>query len=101
MFFPLKILLLALAIGAWLSQHIDTNDDGLVHNRISDNRFLSHLALELAFSRVINSTSILDQVMQVFLDDFQETAPLSRIKMYPLVDFISSESEIQLASLNP
>ena len=39
--------------------------------------------------------------MQVFLVDFQETAPSPRVKTYPLVDFISSESEIQFASLNP
>ena len=94
MFFPLNILLLALAIAAWLSQCIDTGSVGLVHKGIFDNRFLSHSTLELAFSKAINSASIVDRVMQVCLDDFQEIALPPRVKMYPLVDFISFESEI-------
>ena len=65
MLFPLNILLLTLAIAAWLSQHIDTNGVGLVHNEIFDNRFLSHSTSKLAFSRAINPTSIVDRVMQV------------------------------------
>ena len=74
MFFPLNILLLALAIATWLSQSIDTNRVGLVHKGISAKRFLNHLTSELAFSKVINSASIVDRVMQVCLADFQETA---------------------------
>ena len=101
MFFPLNILLLALAITAWLSQFIDTDGVGLIHKGISLNRSLSHSTSELAFSKAINSTSIVDRVMQVCLDDSQEIAPPPRVKMYQLVAFISSESKIQLASLNP
>ena len=41
----------------------------------SINKLLSHTALDPAFSKAINSVSILDLTMQVFLDDFQETAP--------------------------
>ena len=78
--FPLNILLLALAFVAWLSQCIDTDGVGLIYKGISANRFLSHSALELAFSKAINSTSIVDHVMQVCLDDFQETAPPLRVK---------------------
>ena len=101
MFFPLNILLLALTIVVWLSQHIDIDGAGLVHKGISSNIFMSHSALELAFAKAINSTSMVDGVMQVCLDDFQETTPPLRVKTNPLVDFISCESKIQLASLNP
>ena len=100
MFFPLNIVLIALTIAAWLSQHIDTDGVGLIHKGIYAKRFLSHSASKLFFSKVINSTSIIDQVMQVCLAKFQETILLPRMKTYPLVDFISSESEIQFASLN-
>ena len=60
LFFPVNILLLALAIAAWLSQHIDMEGVGLAHSGISDNRFLSHSASELTFFRAINSASIVD-----------------------------------------
>ena len=59
MFFPLNILLLALVV-AWLSESIDTDDVGLVHNGISDNRFMTYSASELAFSKAINLASIVD-----------------------------------------
>ena len=101
LFFPLNILILVLAIAVWLSQCIDTDGAGLVHKRISAKRFLSYSTPELVFSKAINSTSIIDRVMQVFLANFQETALSPRMKTYPLVDFISFESEIQFASLNP
>ena len=70
MFFPLNVFLLALAIVVWLSQHIDTDGASLVHKGISAKRFLSHSASKLAFSKEINSTFIVDQVMQVCLTDF-------------------------------
>ena len=101
MFFPLNILLLDLAIGAWISQLIDTDGAILVRKGIFTNRYLSHSASELALSKAINLASIVDQVIQVFLDDFQETTPPPRVKTYPLVDFILLELEIQLASQNP
>ena len=37
----------------------------------------------------------------VCLEDFHDTAPPTKLKTQPLVDFVSSESEIQFASLNP
>ena len=80
LFFPLNILLLALAIATWLSQCIDTDGAGLIHKGISDNRFMTHSTSELTFSKVINSASIVDRVMQVFLDYFQETTPPPRVK---------------------
>ena len=101
MFFPLNILLLALAIVDWLSQHIDTDEASLIHKRIFVKMFLSHSTSKLVFSKAINSTSIVDRVVQVCFAIFQETALPPMIKTYPLVDFISSESEIQFASLKP
>ena len=62
---------------------------------------MSHSASELAFFKAMNLASIVDRVMQVCLDDFQETAPPPKVKTYPLVDFISFELEIQLALLDP
>ena len=94
MFFPLNILLLDLATAAWLSQCIDTYRSILVHKGISANRFLSHSTSKLALSKAINLASIVDQVMQVCLDDFQEITPPLRVKKYPLVDFILVALEI-------
>jgi len=39
--------------------------------------------------------------MQVCLENFQDMAAPLRVKMYPLVDFDSSESAIQFALLYP
>ena len=39
--------------------------------------------------------------MHICLENFQDTAAPPRVNMYPLVDFDSSESAIQLASLYP
>ena len=46
----------------------------LVKRGISINKLLSHSALDLIFSKATNSASLVDLVMQVCLDDFQETA---------------------------
>jgi len=47
----------------------------------------------------INSDSIMERAIHVCLEDFQDTAARPRINTYPLVDFDSSESGIQLVSL--
>ena len=73
----------------------------LVYNGISINKLLSHSASDPAFSKATNSDSMVDLAMQVCLDDFQETAPPASVNTYPLVGFISSVSEIQLASQYP
>ena len=68
-------------------------------NRVnSTNKLLSHLASDPAFSKATNSDSIMDLTMQVSLNNFQETTPPTSVNMYPLVDFTSSVSEIQLVS---
>ena len=63
--FPLIILLSTVAIAVWLFQHIDINSVGLVYEGISAKSFLSHSASNFAFYKAINSTSIVDRVMQV------------------------------------
>ena len=99
LFFSLYILLLGLVITTWLSQHINTNNVSLVHKKIYDKRFLSYSHSKLVFFKPINWPFIVNQVMLVYLVDFQEVASSPRIKTYPIVDFLSSKSKIQLASL--
>ena len=71
------------------------------HNGISFKNYRSHSASSLALSKAINSDSIVERTIHVCLKDFQDTVALPRVNMYPLVDFDSSESAIQLASLYP
>ena len=89
LFFSLNILLLALAIVAWLSQCIDTSGVGLILRGIFSKRLLSHSTSKLVFSKVINLVSIVEWVMQVYLADFKESVLSQRVEAYPLVDFIS------------
>ena len=42
----------------------------LVYNGILINKLLSHSASDLVFSKAINSDSMVDLAMQVYLDDF-------------------------------
>ena len=65
---------------AWQSQGKQTETTELVNGGISINKLLSHTALDPAFSKAINSVSILDLTMQVFLDDFQETILPASVK---------------------
>ena len=54
-----------------------------------------------ALCKAMNSDSIVERAIHVCLEDFQDTAAPPRVNTYPLVDFDSSESAIQLASLYP
>ena len=53
----------------------------------SINILLSHKASDPAFSKATNSISMLDLIVQVFLDNFQETTPPVSVNTYPLVGF--------------
>ena len=66
----------------------------LGHSGISSKIYRSHSASSTALSKAINSDSIVERSMHVYLKDFQETATPSRLKMYLLIDFDSSESAI-------
>ena len=74
---------------------------GFGHNGISSKNYRSHSASYPALSKAMNSDFIMKQAIHVCLKDFQDIAALSRVNMYPLVDFVFSESAIQLASLYP
>jgi len=73
----------------------------LGHKGISSRICQSYSTSSSALSKVINSDSIMKYAMQVYLEDFQDTDASPRVKMYPLVDFNSSKSAIQFASLYP
>ena len=73
----------------------------LVKRGISINKLLCHSTSDPAFSKATNSTSMVDLIMQVCLDDFQETALPTSVNTYPLVGFTSFVSEIQLESQYP
>ena len=72
---------------------------GLDHNDISFKNCRNHSASSLDLSKDINSDSIVERAINVCLKDFQDTAAPPRVNTYQLVDFDSSESAIQLASL--
>ena len=76
--------------------HIAGTDFG--HIGISLRKWRSHCASSPALSKDINFDSILDLVMQVCMEDFQDTTAPPRVKTYPLVNFESLVSDIQFAS---
>ena len=61
---------------------------GLDHNDISFKNYRSHFASSPALSKAINSDSIVERAIHVYLEDFQHTAARPRVNTYPLVDFI-------------
>ena len=71
------------------------------HNGISSKNSRSYSASCPTLSKAMNSDSIVEHAIHVFLKDFQDTVTPPRVNIYPLVDFDSSKSEIQLASLYP
>ena len=76
-------------------------DTGWGHDGISFKNYRSHFASSPALSKAINIDSIVERAIHVYFKDLQDTVAPPRVNMYPLVDFDSSESAIQLASLYP
>lgn len=74
---------------------------GYSHKGTLATRFLNHSASQPAISKAINSISIADFAMYVCLEDFQDTDAPVKVNTKPLVECISSLSEIQLASQYP
>jgi len=68
---------------------------------ISFKNYRSHSASFSALSKAMNSNFIVKRAIHVCIKDFQDFVAPLRGNMYPLVDFDSSESAIQLASLYP
>lgn len=67
------------------------------HIGIFSRKFRNQFVSSAARSKAMNSAFIVDLVMQVYLEDFQDTTAPPISKMYPLVDFVILESEIQFA----
>jgi len=74
---------------------------GFCHNGISFKNCRSHYASSPALSETMNSDSRVKRAIHVYLKDFQDTAAPPKVNTYPLVDFDSSKSAIQLATLYP
>jgi len=72
---------------------------GFGHNGISSKNYRRHSASSPALSKPINFDSIVEREMQYCLEDFQDTDTPPSVNTYPLVDFDSSKSTIQFASL--
>ena len=64
-------------------------------------RFLSYSALLHAFSKATNSDSMVEWAKHACLEDFQDTTPLSRVNIKPLVDLISFYLQTEFALLYP
>ena len=96
---PLYIMLQALPIAAWLSQCMHIGAIGLGQNEISSKKLRSHSTSSPALFKAMNSDFIVEWAIHVCLDDFQDIAPSPIVKTYPLVDFVSVDPVIQLASL--
>jgi hypothetical protein len=52
-----------------------------IPNEISVKKFLNQSTSFPADSKTINSDSMVDRVIKLYLDDFQNTTPLPRIKI--------------------
>ena len=72
---------------------------GLCYSSISSKNYRSHSTSSPTLSQDINSDFIVEHAMHVYFEDFQDPAAPPRVKIYPLVDFDSSEFTIQFASL--
>ena len=62
---------------------------GFDHLGISSTKWQSHSASSAALSSAMNSDSIVDLAIQVYLEDFHEIVAPPSVKTYPLVDFES------------
>ena len=74
---------------------------GFGHNDISFKNYRNHSASSPALSKAMNSDFIVERAIHVCLEDFHYTAAPPRVNTYLIVNFDSSESAVQLASLYP
>ena len=98
---PLYNVFWALPIADWLSQCILIAGTRFGQLGISSKKFRSHSAFSPALSNAMNSDSIVDRAIYIYLEDFHDTAAPPSVKTNPLVDLESAVSDIQLASLYP
>ena len=78
-FFLLYTLLYATSIATWESQWREIVVGCLPHNGISARKIFSHSVSWPANSRVMNSTSRVERVIQVYLVDFHKIAPSPKV----------------------
>lgn len=64
-------------------------------------KLLSQFASLVALSSVINSNSVVERTMHMYLDDFQEMTTLLNVNIYPLVDLVVVLLKIELTLLYP
>ena len=69
-----------------LSQCINVGGTDFSHNGISCVRSRSQLASSQEEANAINSASIIDFVIICCFFDFQDIAPPTKVKIYPIVD---------------
>ena len=74
---------------------------GLGHSGISFKNCRRHSAFSPSLSKAINFDPIVERAMYVCLKDFKDTVVHPSVNTYVLVDFDSSKSAIQFASLYP
>ena len=74
---------------------------GFGHIGMPSIKFRSHSASSPALSKAMNSDSMVDRAIHVYLEDFHDITAPPIVNIYPLVNLDSKLSEIQLASLNP
>ena len=84
-----------------MAQCIHIGGTGFCHIGISIKKWRSYSASSPHLSKAINSGSIVELVITVYLEDFQATTAPASVNTYPLVDFESFISNIQFASLYP
>ena len=65
---------------------------------ISSKKLGSHSTSTPALSKAMNSTSIIDLAIHACLENFYDTASLPRVKIYPIMDFESLQSDVQFTT---
>ena len=76
-------------------------DTGFNHLEISFKNWRNHSISLVALSRVMNSDSIIERVIHVCWEDFQDITVPPSMKTYSLMDFESFISDIQFTLQDP
>ena len=99
--FALSLALFTFVITVWLSLFIRMAGNGFSTTGKSIKSSRGYSASTVAVSKVASSSSMVDLVNMVYLQDLHDTAPPPRRNAYPLVAYSSSTSDIQFESLYP
>jgi hypothetical protein len=96
---PFELSTLTITILSLQFISIAGKDFSIIGKSIKSSR--SQSASTVAISSDVSSDSIVDLIKIVCLPDLYETIAPPRVKIYPLVAYNSSTSDIQYASLYP